>query len=118
MRVLSKKIVWLLIVSHLTMGLAAYGFGASGFNGRWLAHELDHSGIIQPSAEHLHVSLHLSDSEHRLLHGTSHFHPFFVVSLFSGAEALVPHKTRLPSTTAALYQTALEPPYRPPQSLS
>ena len=112
---LSKKIVWLLIIAHLTVGLATYGFSVSGLNGHWLAHELDHNGVVPPSAEHLHVSLHLSDGEHQLLHGTSHFHPFFVISLFNGLEKLIPHKAMLPSPATVQCQTTLEPPYRPPQ---
>lgn len=114
----SKKIIWLLIATHLMMGLTAYGFGISGFNGRWLAHELDHSGVITLSAEHRHAALHLSDSEHRLLHSTSHFHPFFVVSLFNGLQQLIAHKVKFSAPTAPLYQAALKPPYRPPQPFS
>ncbi len=115
MRLLSKKIAWLLVIAHLTVSLAAYGFSTSDFNGHWLAHELDHSGIVFSDAEHLHESLNLSDSEHGLLHATSSFHPFFVISLFNGLEERVLHKAKFPAPVMDLHQTVLEPPYRPPQ---
>ncbi len=117
MRFPFKKIAWLLLLVNLLTSLSAYGFSA-GSNPRWLAHELDHHGIVAMSAEHQHAALHLSDSEHRLMHCSAQFHPFFVISIFHGFADPAPRTIPVPAHLVAPYRVEAEPPYRPPQGLS
>lgn len=124
MRASSRKIVSLLMLSIFLLGLGAYGFKS-----KWLAHELDHDrqtlGVL---ADHDHPPRldakgdpdpgPLSDTEHRLLHSAGHFQPLLISSILDGFGESPARVTPMLPCLLALPPAEIEPPFRPPRTLS
>ena len=120
MRPLSRKIVLLMLIVFVL------GHGASGFNPKWLAHELDHDNhALGVLAEHDHAGwadagadsppAPPSDIEHHLLHSVCHFPPLLVGSALDRIGASPLREAPILSRVLPPPSVELEPLFRPPR---
>lgn len=122
MRAQSNSIVPLLMLILFLMSL-----GASGFNPKWLAHELDHDrhtlGVL---ADHDHAGWvdakadsapePPNDIEHHLLHSACHFPPLLISSILDRIGASPAREAPILSRVLSPPPVELEPLFRPPRT--
>jgi len=118
-----KTMSLLMLIIILVMG-----HGASGFNSKWLAHELNHDReMLTAFLDHDHAQQvdaqdnpgadPLSDTEHNLLHAFGHVDP--VPSLtFNGLGEPTAQFLLLPPRLLTLLPAEPEPLFRPPRNTS
>lgn len=103
------------------------GLGASGFNSKWLAHQLDNDRqTLAASTGHDHAphsgvkgnSERLSDTAHQLLHAVGDFQPLLVDSMLDTFGKSSARMTPMQSRLLPLPPAETEPPFRPPQTIS
>ncbi len=122
-RAASRAIVWLLMLTLLSMGLVA-----NGLEVKRLAHELDHGrdALAAVPAEHDHShgldaqadadDAPLGEIEHQFLHSACHAQPLLASAVADHDGASPVRETPIVVRVLALPPVAPEPPFRPPRS--
>lgn len=122
MRASLKKIVSLTMLVIFMMGI-----GASGFNAKRLAHEIDHARhALNVLADHEHAPQPDNDadpnpeafnnSDHQLLHAMDHVEPILISSVFDAFPESSERITPMPSDMFKIPPADPEPPFRPPRT--